>query len=141
MNDLPLANTMNYWQTGRSSPDVWIERTIGVVSQLGGTDIQEAFGSAGGRAAYMLAFTLNGELYKVVWPVLPTERPEQQQAARVQAATMLYHDCKAKALAAKVLGARTVFFHALMLPDGRTVGEVATPALAQVFPTLIGYER
>lgn len=137
--ELPYAHTLNYWQTGRSSPDVWIERTIGVISQLGATDISEAFGSAVGRAAYMLRFSIGEDTYRVVWPVLPTERPEQQAAARVQAATMLYHDCKAKALAAKVLGPRVVFFHALELPDGRVAAEIPAPAIATLMPKLIGH--
>ncbi len=130
-HELPMAHKMPYWQSGRSSPDVWIERTKKVIRDLGGTSISEAFGASEGRAAFMLRFESGGEFFRVVWPVLPTRTPKDEPAARTQAATLLYHDCKAKAVAAAVHGVRTAFFYALELPDKRTVSQLATPALAK----------
>jgi hypothetical protein len=131
---LPYADEIRYWKTGQSSPDAWIDKTVGVIKEMGGLNISEAFGSSRGRAAFCLAFEIGGERFRVVWPVLQTRRPDDERAARVQAATLLYHDCKAKAIAASVLGTRTAFFHALMLPDGRTLAEVANPLLAESIP-------
>jgi hypothetical protein len=48
----------------------------------------------------MLEFDLGGERYKVVWPVLPT-KTGKDRAARVQAATALYHDVKARCVTLK----------------------------------------
>lgn len=139
-NELPYADEIRYWKTGQSSPDTWIEKTIGVVKEMGAVNIAEAFGSSRGRAAFCLSFEICSEKFRVIWPVLPTRRTDDERAARVQAATLLYHDCKAKAIAASVLGPRTAFFNALQLPDGRTLSEVATPLLQEcVPPALLGH--
>ena len=83
----------------------------------------------------MLAFEIEGERYKVVWPVLVTQSGNEK-AARIQAATMLYHDVKAKCISAAVLGVRSAFFSYLMLPDGRSAAELATPELDEMLPNL-----
>jgi hypothetical protein len=99
--------------------------------------LAEGFGSDNsGRAAYMLAFKFSDEHFKAVWPVLPT-KGGNERAARIQAVTMLYHDVKARAVAAKVLGIRAAFFSYLLLPDGRTAAEVATPELVDAMPKLL----
>ena len=68
---------------------------------------------------------------EVVWPVLRVKKPEDQAAARIQAATMLYHECKARALAAAVFGVRAAFIGNLVLADNRTVVETSTPELTE----------
>jgi hypothetical protein len=55
----------------------------------------------------------------------------------VQAATMLYHDVKAKAVSAKVHGVRAAFFQYLALPDGRTAAQLAAPDLTDRYPRLL----
>ena len=50
---------------------------------------------------------------------------------------MLYHDIKAKAVAAKVHGARAAFFQYLLLPDGRTAAQAAAPELTSLWPKLL----
>lgn len=85
----------------------------------------------------MLGFEIEDDRYKVIWPVLPS-KSGNEQAARRQAATMLYHDIKAKCLTAKVMGARSAFFSYLMLPDGRVAAQLADPDLrAEAFPPLL----
>ena len=84
----------------------------------------------------MLAFSFGDERFKAVWPVL-TSKSGNECSARVQAATLLYHDVKAKSVMAKVLGFRAAFFSYLMLPDGRTMVEMATPELVGAFPKLL----
>jgi hypothetical protein len=132
------AEDVNYWKTGKSAPDTWTDRTRSQIEKLGGSVLAEGFGSEPqtGRAAYMLGFEIGGERYKIVWPVLASKKGDQR-AAKVQAATMLYHDVKARCVSAAVLGARTAFFSFLMLPDGHTVAEVSTPDLQQMIPALM----
>ena len=142
MSALPYAEDVNYWKTGRSAPDVWLDRAKREIEKAGGRALGEGFGSDAtiGRSAYMLAFELGGDRFKVVWPVLPS-RSEDERAARVQAATMLYHDVKARCVSAKVRGARAAFFSYLLLPDGRTAVEASVPELADAVPEWLGGRR
>ena len=137
--NLPYAEDVgHYWQTSQSSPDVWIERAKKVIMDMGGEILADGFGSAGGRAAFMLAFKFKEQPYKVVWPVLPTYSGKELPAKR-QAATMLYHDVKAKAMVASVLGFEVAFFSYMMLPDGRISSELVKSELAATFPKLLTY--
>lgn len=136
MNNLPHAEDINYWKTSKSSPDTWIERAKKQIEALGGAILMEAFGKdATGKAAYMLSFEIQGNCYKIVWPVLPS-KTNNERAARVQTATMLYHDIKAKCISAAVLGSRAAFFSYLMLPDGRTTSEVSLDEIAKIAPVM-----
>ena len=134
---LPLGEDVNYWQTSKSSPDSWMEKTKRLILGLGGKVLMEGFGSEpmSGRSAFMLAFEIKGDHFKIVWPVLPS-RGRNEGAARIQAATLIYHDTKAKCLSAVVLGARAAFFSYWMLPDGRTAVEASVPELAKGIPAI-----
>ena len=135
--DLPYAEDVgHYWQTSQSSPDVWIDRAKKIIQDLNGEVLADAYGSADGNAAFMLAFKIKGQKYKVVWPVLPSVSGKIAATKR-QAATMLYHDVKAKAMTASVLGVEVAFFSYMMLPDGRAVSELPRPELADAFPKLL----
>ncbi len=132
--ELPFAEDIgHYWQTSQSSPDTWIDRAKKIIQDMGGEILADGFGSSGERAAFMIAFKFGDHKFKVVWPVLPTHSGIDAPAKR-QAATMLYHDIKAKAMTASVLGRKAAFFSYLMLPDGRVANEVATPELSGMFP-------
>ena len=135
MSQLPDAESVNYWKTSRTSPDTWMDRAKCLIEALSGTVLAEGFGSepATGRAAFMLAFEIDGDRFKIVWPCLPS-RDGNEGAARIQAATMLYRDVKAKCISATVLGTRAAFFSFLLLPDGRTTTEVSTPELVDAWP-------
>lgn len=135
MKQPTCAEDLNYWQTSKSSPDTWIDRTKQQIETIGGKVLAEGYGSSDGRAAYMLAFQLAEEQFKIVWPVLPS-RTGNQRAARVQAATMLYRDVKARCVSAQVLGTRNAFFAFLMLPDGQTISQVNTERLLNALPQL-----
>ena len=133
-----MAETMNYWKTSRTSPDAWLEKARGQIEKIGGIVTAEAFGKdADGRSAYMLSFRIGADTFLVVWPVLPTKRAHDERAARIQAATMLYHDVKSRCLAARVLGHRSAFFSYLLLPDGRQAAQAAAPEIARMFPKLL----
>jgi len=131
---LPDAKDMNYWKTSRSSPSTWIQRAKQEIEGVGGKVLAEAFGREedSGRAAYMLGFELDGERFKVVWPVLPSN--DDESAARRQAATMLYHDVKQRCISSRVLGARQAFFSYLLLPDGMSVSDLSLPEIASRVP-------
>ena len=132
--ELPHAEDIgHYWQTGSSSPEVWLEKAKKLIEEIGGEIIAEGFGSAQGRAAYMIAFGVSDDKFKVVFPMLPS-RTGRELAARRQAATLLYHDIKAKCMTAAVLGSKAAFFSYLMLPDGRTTSELSAPELTGAFP-------
>ena len=105
------AEQVNYWKTSKSAPDTWIDRTKKLIEQLGGRVLMEGFGNkpTSGRAAFVLAFELDFDRFKIVWPVLQSES-KNERAAKVQAATMLYHDIKAKCISSAVLGKRVAFF-------------------------------
>jgi len=135
--NLPYAEDVgHYWQTSQSSPDIWIDRAKKIIQDMGGEILADGFGSAGGQAAFMLGFKFKEQQYKVVWPVLPS-LSGKEGAAKRQAATMLYHDVKAKAMTASVLGFEAAFFAYMMLPDGRVSSELARPELAEAFPKLL----
>jgi len=135
--NLPYAEDVgHYWQTSQSSPDTWIDRAKKVIQDLGGEILADGYGSTNGKAAFMLGFKIKEQTYKVAWPVLPTYSGKEPAAKR-QAATMLYHDIKAKAITASVLGTEVAFFSYMMLPDGRVSSELAKPELAEVFPRLL----
>jgi hypothetical protein len=129
--DLPFGDDLPYWKTSKSPADSWVEKTIELLRKLGATEISEAFASSGGVSSFVIVFRAAGELFRVVWPVLRVRKPEDEKAARVQAATLMYHDCKAKAVAAKALGFRTAFIGQLVLPNNCTVQESAQPMIAQ----------
>lgn len=131
------AEGVNYWKTSRTSPDTWIEKTKRQIERLGGQVLMEGFGreSTTNRAAFVLAFIIGEDKFKVVWPVLPS-KGGNEKAAKIQAATMLYHNIKAKCISAAVLGARGAFFSFLMLPGGQTAMEMSTPDLVQAIPEI-----
>lgn len=131
------AEDLNYWKTGTSAPDTWIDKAKAEIRAAGGKTGNEAYGrDSTGRAAYMLEFSFGGEHFKAVWPVLAS-RAGNEKAAKIQACTMLYHDIKAKCVSAKVHGARAAFFQFLLLPDGRTAAQVAAPELVDLYPKLL----
>ena len=132
------AEQVNYWRTSRSSPDLWLVRIKALIKKAGGTVLADGFGhdALTGRGAYMLGFELQQERYKIVWPILPTKAGDEQSAKR-QAMTMIYHDVKSRIVSAKVLRTRAAFFSYLMLPDGRSASQVATPELLEALPTFL----
>lgn len=132
------ADEVNYFKTGTTAPDTWIDSAKKEIVRAGGRVLNEGYGrDEAGRAAYLLEFAFDSERFRAIWPVLPTRKPQDERAARIQAATMLYHDIKAKCVSAKVHGARAAFFQYLALPDGRTVAQLAVPELTTAWPKLL----
>ena len=144
---LPYAEDLNYWKTSSAAPDTWVDKAEALVEQYGGYVVSRAIGRQGGAEAILLELAFGEERFRIVWPSLPSKYGAEdtafRTAARRQAATMLYHDVKARGLRFKIAGPRAAFFEFLMLPDGRCAGELANPDLLSGVPTLLtaGGER
>lgn len=134
---MTYADDVNYWKTSTAAPDSWIDKAKAEIKAAGGKVLSDAFGDQEGRAAFMLEFSFGRDRFRVVWPVLQPRSQKDIRAARVQAATMLYHDVKAKCVSAKVHGMRAAFFQYAMLPDGRTMAQAAEPEIAAMYPKLL----
>lgn len=132
--NLPTAKDLPYWRTGKSSPESWVQKACEEIERAGGRiDVCLPSAYQAGRSAHVIGFSLNGDTFKLVWPVLEHEPGDKASAVR-QAATMLFHDVKARCMAARVFGARWAFHAELCLPDGRTAGQLSTPELAEALP-------
>lgn len=135
--ELPMAETVSYWKSGKSTADRRLQETCALIERRGGTIRVAAWGQDPvlQREAYCVQFVHGTEEFRLVWPVLPTRKATR--SARLQAATMLFHDVKAKIVAAEVLGVRQAFFSHLLLTDGRTVIEHSgdARALPQILET------
>ncbi len=141
MGDRLYAENINYWKTGKSQPETWLDRAEAELKKVPGSRVVgRAFGGLAGSESYMFAFAVDGDKFKIVWPVLQS-KTNDVKAARVQAATMLFYDVKHRCVVAKVFGARIAFFSNLLLPDGRTVAELETPEIAAGFTGLLGSGR
>ena len=139
---MKYAEEINYWKTSSSSPDNWLEKAKKQIVILGGKILAEMAGTdQDGRAGFLLAFEIQGEKYKINWPVLPVRNEKDQRAARIQAATMLYHDIKAKCMSAAVKGVKVSFFEYYMLPDGRTTVEASYKELMDGIPKLLSWKE
>lgn len=132
------AEDVNYWKTGKSTPDTWLEKAKTEIKRVGGVIAGSAIVSdeMAGRYAFMLAFSLGSDHFKLAWPVLKS-KTGNLKAARIQAATALYHEVKASCVKVKFLGARSAFFAYLMLDDGRTTSEVGGNELAEILPQML----
>lgn len=133
---MKYAEYCNYWKTSQKSADSWFEKTKDLIVDFGGRVEAAGYGETDGRAAFMLRWSIGGDAFNMVWPVLSSETGDDASAKR-QAATMLYRDTKAKLISAEVLGLRVAFFHWLALPDGRTVHQLTSNELIEQSPQFL----
>lgn len=136
MNKL-YAEDINYWKTGQSSPDTWMDKAKTQIEKIGGMIVADGYGNEPmtGRSAYMLTFEIAGDDFMVIWPVLAS-KTENTRAAKIQAATMLYHDVKAKCISSYVLGSRSAFFSYLLLSSGQVASSLAGYELDEMTPAM-----
>jgi hypothetical protein len=127
------AEEINYWQTSRTAPDNWLAKAKAEIVRVGGTVVAEGFVSDQAQSTYLLAFTIDGDHFRMAWPVLQP-KSGNVKAARIQAATALYHEVKAACVKAKFLGTRTAFFAFLSLPDGRTAADMPIADVRALLP-------
>ncbi len=127
------ATSYPYWKTGRSPPDEWLRKAKSQIEQAGGVIVESGILMQRGREVVMLGFDLDGDTFRLVWPVLGHD-PSDNQAAVRQAATMLFHDVKARCIAVRVKGARWAFHAELVLADGRMAGDLSDGDLLKRLP-------
>lgn len=132
---MPDAPDFPYWKTGRSSPDEWLRKAKVQIENAGGEITESGTIMQGGREIVMLGFRLADDVFRLIWPVLEHDPTENAAAVR-QAATMLYHDCKARCVAARVKGGRWAFHAELVLPDGRMAGSLTDGDLLEKLPPM-----
>lgn len=128
---LPFANELNYWKTSRSPAGSWLDKSEAMITSHGGTVHLSAKGNHGGYSAYCIEFAFGDDVFKAIWPVLPAQNDNDKPAAERQAATMLYHDIKARCMKIAIFSPRGAFFDMLKLPDGRLAGHLGTPELVE----------
>jgi hypothetical protein len=123
------AEKCPYWKTSKTSPETWLDRAEAVLVKFGGTVNLRFMGRVDDRDGFLLGFIIGPNQFRIDWPVLPTKSGTKRQA-QIQAATMIYHDVKARVVSAEVLGARAAFLTFLVLPSGEVAGDVSDRALA-----------
>jgi len=135
------ADDLPYWKTSASDPGTWLDRAAVEIERAGGEVIGQACGKLpGGGTAFVLQFKLEGDLFRIVWPVLTPRHEKDLLGARRQAATALFYDAKARCLSARFMGARAAFCAFMLLPDGRSVGDLALNQLAEL-PEILGAHK
>ena len=131
------AENLPSWKTSRSSVDSWLDKVKNEITKAGGWVLSTMYGDDHlGRAAFMIAFRFDDDTFKMTWPVLRS-KSDNLQAAKIQAATMMYHSVKARAVEVRVRGARAAFFGDLMLSDGRTASEASQEAFLAELPMML----
>ena len=132
-----FAEEVNYWHTSHTGPDAWLEKAKAEIKRAGGQVVGSAMVSddLSGRGGFMLAFQIGQDRFKLTWPVLEPQKG-RLSAARIQAATALYHEVKAACVKAKFLGPRAAFFGYLLLADGQTTAEVGASSL-ELLPKML----
>jgi len=132
------AEDANYWKSGKSDPDTWLEKCKKEIKAVGGKINREVIVSEDGKTGYSLEFAIADDQFKIIWPVLKCRNYDTNgvsaRAAKIQAATFMYHDIKAKCMVVKILGARRAFFGDMLLSDGRIAYQVAGDELAKFVP-------
>lgn len=134
---LPCAEDLNYWKSSGSTPDTWLDRAEKIINDLGGEVFIRAIAKRRGLKVFIMEFSFEADDFKAIWPVLPVKNERDEKAAERQAATMLFHDVKGRAVRFVIFGARVAFFDYLMLPDGRTAAELGNSELTVHAPKLL----
>lgn len=131
------AEDLPYWKTSRSGADEWLEKAKDEIKRAGGKVVSSLYGDDGtGRAGFMIVFQFGEDRFRMSWQVVQS-KTGNQSAGKVQAATMLYHTIKARAVEIRVRGARMAFFGDLLLGDGRTAAEATGEQFLSYLPALL----
>ncbi len=138
-HDLPFAQDVNYWQSGRTAVDVKIDGVSSMIVDVGGSILSRGNVARGEAEMIFIEFSLDGSAYRIAWPILPidSDRNGKEPAARIQAATLMHHEVKSICVKAKVFGPGAAFVPYLLLENGRTVVESAAPEIAAAMPKLL----
>lgn len=138
---MKYANEVDYWKTGQTrTPEQWIALAVKQLEDHGATNVVTASGDNDGRHCFMMQFMLAGQQHRIIWPVLPvrwTDSESDKRAAKVQAATVLYHEVKHRCVVATRYGSQFGWFAYQQLPDGRTVQQLSSDELMRGVPEVM----
>jgi len=134
--NLPYAEDVNFWKSSKSNSDTWLDRTEDLITKYDGVILVRAKGMNNGESAFLVEFKHKKSIFKIVWPILPTKQNEIRAAER-QAATLIYHDVKARILRSHIFGFENAFFDFMLLPNGKTVSQMSTVELQDIEPKLL----
>lgn len=130
-----FGEDVNYWKTSTKSPDSWLEDTKSLIQSIGGKILSDMIATMDGKTAIAVTFIIAEDRYKIIYPILAIRKEADRLAAKRQAATAMYHEVKALIVSAKFRGIRGAFHSYLVLPDGRTAGDLSAPEIVQAIPT------
>lgn len=136
------AEDLPYWNTSqRTGADEWLEKAKEEIKRAGGSILSSMYGDDElGRAGFMIRFRFGQDEFRMFWQVVQS-KTKNQKKAKIQAATMMYHAIKARAVEVRVRGARAAFYGDLLLTDGRTVVEASEEAFLDRLPALLPVPR
>lgn len=121
----------------------WLEKAADEVRAVAGNvkGVSEITTDAG-SVVFVMIFDLGGDRFKVQWPVLTPRvmHPVNAKSAKIQAATALYHDVKARCVTLKFLGSRDAFMPFLLLEGGKTVSEAVPEVFLRALPEVVNHE-
>lgn len=118
-----FAEEAPYWKTSRTAAEDWIERAKKVIVSAGGKVLADMVLSIEGKTTFVTKFAMaiDGQEreYRIDWPVLKS-RGGDERAAKIQAATVMYHAVKSMLLLAVPYGPRASYLIWDLMPDKKT---------------------
>lgn len=133
----PYADELPYFKTSTVAPDTWVDKAKEEIKRAKGKVETEAFASSEGKEAYLLGFSFGDDKFSIHWPVLKPRNSKDAKAAKVQAATMLYHDVKSRCVSARVMGIRSAFMGYLLMSNGQTADQVSNAEYMMLVPSVL----
>lgn len=133
------AEQANYFGTSQRAADTWLKIAEKELVTVGGRVLRKAAVEEESHAAFMIEFLLDGDTFRMVYPVMECRKktPQNFDKAKVQAATFLYHSVKARALDIKILGARVAFGSWLLVDGKRSVADVVRNGSGAALPKML----
>lgn len=136
-NKKVYAEDCNYWKTSQTSPDTWLDQAKSLIIKAGGKILADGYiNESSSRNVFMVKFSFGEQVFVASEFVLESIG-KNVKAAKIQAATTLYHEIKARCVSMKRRGARWAFLQYLMLPDGQVVGHASNPELMDAWPKML----
>lgn len=126
MEDLPFAKDLPFFKTSQSDPEKWLDKTEKLIESIGGRVDTRVTARANGKQGILIGFIIEGDYYKLTYPVLAVKDEKNGYAALRQCATLIYHDVKSRVNRIRIFHPRVVFADFLVLRDGSTLAESAT---------------
>ena len=79
-----FAEECNYWKSGNSSPDSWLEKSVKLIRENDGKAISFASAFSQDKSVFMITFELEGQQYKIIWPVVKSKSGNDKAASALK---------------------------------------------------------